>query len=235
MVATVREHGDGAAGTIIDGRAYAAELMEEVKDGVARPRRRRRDRDAAGRRRLRGAGLPAPDRPPRGARPAIFSRAERLPARRARSRACSRCSTSSTATRACPGILVLRPLPPHLPESDVLRALPRLKDVEAQHPENAGLLALGTPRFTPSTAAAAFHMLDRYMAEAGRDPALAYDGLDLVVVGPLDQRGQAGRDPRPRPQRDRHLRATSTPPTPGGWRSTRGWRTCSSSPRACRA
>ena len=26
-------------------------------------------------------------------------------------------------------------------------------------------------------------MLDRYMAEAGRDPALAYDGLDLVVVG----------------------------------------------------
>ena len=82
----------------------------------------------------------------------IFSRPERLPARRLARRACSRCSTSSTATRACRGILVLRPLPPHLPEADVLRALPRLKDVEAQHPENAGLLALGTPRFTPSTA-----------------------------------------------------------------------------------
>ena len=26
-------------------------------------------------------------------------------------------------------------------------------------------------------------MLDRYMASVGRDPALAYDGLDLVVVG----------------------------------------------------
>ena len=78
---------------------------------------------------------------------------------------------------------MLRPLPAHLPESDILRALPRLKDVEAQHPENAGLLALGTPRFTPSTAAAAFHMLDRYMASVGRDPAIAYDGLDLVVVG----------------------------------------------------
>jgi len=81
------------------------------------------------------------------------------------------------------GILVLRPLPPHLPESDILRALPRLKDVEAQHPENAGLLALGTPRFTPSTAAAAFHMLDRYMETIGRAPATAYDGLDLVLVG----------------------------------------------------
>ena len=42
-----------------------------------------------------------------------------------------------------------------------------LKDVEAQHPENAGLLALGMPRFVPSTAAAAFHMLDRYMRSIG--------------------------------------------------------------------
>jgi methylenetetrahydrofolate dehydrogenase (NADP+)/methenyltetrahydrofolate cyclohydrolase len=81
------------------------------------------------------------------------------------------------------GILVLRPLPPHLPESRIFRALPPLKDVEALHPENAGLLALGTPRFIPSTPAAAFHMLDRYMVESGRDPESAYDGLDLVLVG----------------------------------------------------
>ena len=58
-----------------------------------------------------------------------------------------------------------------------------LKDVEAQHPENAGLLALGMPRFVPSTPAAAFHMLDRYMVSIGRDPRTAYDGLDLVLVG----------------------------------------------------
>ncbi len=81
------------------------------------------------------------------------------------------------------GILVLRPLPPHLPESRIFRALPPLKDVEAQHPENAGLLALGLPRFVPSTAAAAFHLLDRYMAHTGRDPRVAYDGLNLVLVG----------------------------------------------------
>jgi methylenetetrahydrofolate dehydrogenase (NADP+) / methenyltetrahydrofolate cyclohydrolase len=81
------------------------------------------------------------------------------------------------------GILVLRPLPRHLPEARILRAIPPHKDVEAQHPENAGLLALGTPRFVPSTPAAAFVMLDSYMLDTGREIETAYDGLDLVVVG----------------------------------------------------
>jgi len=81
------------------------------------------------------------------------------------------------------GILVLRPLPPHLPEARILRAIPPEKDIEAQHPENAGLLALGTPRFIPSTPAACFLMLDRYMEEAGHAPETAYDGVDIVVVG----------------------------------------------------
>ena len=81
------------------------------------------------------------------------------------------------------GILVLRPLPRHLPEARILRAIPPHKDVEAQHPENAGLLALGTPRFVPSTPAAAFLMLDSYMLDTGREIETAYDGLDLVVVG----------------------------------------------------
>jgi methylenetetrahydrofolate dehydrogenase (NADP+)/methenyltetrahydrofolate cyclohydrolase len=81
------------------------------------------------------------------------------------------------------GILVLRPLPDHVDDARVFAHLPVLKDVEAQHPENAGLLALGTPRFVPSTAAAAFDMLDRYMRSIGRDPRTAYDGLDLVIVG----------------------------------------------------
>jgi methylenetetrahydrofolate dehydrogenase (NADP+)/methenyltetrahydrofolate cyclohydrolase len=81
------------------------------------------------------------------------------------------------------GILVLRPLPAHLEEARVFSVLPVLKDVEAQHPVNAGLLSLGMPRFVPSTPAAAFHMLDRYTASVGRDPEVAYDGLDLVLVG----------------------------------------------------
>jgi methylenetetrahydrofolate dehydrogenase (NADP+)/methenyltetrahydrofolate cyclohydrolase len=81
------------------------------------------------------------------------------------------------------GILILRPLPPQVVEADVYRTLDPLKDVEAVHPENAGLLALGQPRFVPSTPASVFYMLDRYVEESGRDPATFYNGLDLVLVG----------------------------------------------------
>jgi methylenetetrahydrofolate dehydrogenase (NADP+)/methenyltetrahydrofolate cyclohydrolase len=81
------------------------------------------------------------------------------------------------------GILILRPLPEQVAEADVYRMLDPLKDIEAVHPENAGLLALGEPRFTPSTPASVFYMLDRYVEESGRDPQTFYNGLDLVLVG----------------------------------------------------
>ena len=63
------------------------------------------------------------------------------------------------------GILILRPLPRHIPEVEVYRTLDPLKDIEAVHPSNAGLLAMGRPRFTPSTPAACFYILDQYMRE----------------------------------------------------------------------
>lgn len=44
------------------------------------------------------------------------------------------------------GVLVLRPLPRHVSEAAVYRTLDPLKDIEAVHPVNAGLLALGRPR-----------------------------------------------------------------------------------------
>lgn len=44
------------------------------------------------------------------------------------------------------GILVLRPLPDHISEVAMYRALDPFKDIEAVHPVNAGLLALGRPR-----------------------------------------------------------------------------------------
>lgn len=81
------------------------------------------------------------------------------------------------------GILILRPLPKHIPEVDVYRTLDPLKDIEAVHPSNAGLLAMGTPRFTPSTPASCFYILDQYMREKGLDPKTAYDGTTLVLVG----------------------------------------------------
>jgi methylenetetrahydrofolate dehydrogenase (NADP+)/methenyltetrahydrofolate cyclohydrolase len=81
------------------------------------------------------------------------------------------------------GILVLRPLPEQVSEEHLYEQLDPLKDVEAVNPENAGLLALGDPRYTPSTPASVFWLLDRYVQESGRDPATFYNGLDLVLVG----------------------------------------------------
>jgi len=119
----------------------------------------------------------------RGARElGIASRPERLPADASFGQVVGKLAELDVDPEIS-GILVLRPLPSHLPEARILRAIPPHKDVEAQHPENAGLLALGTPRFVPSTPAAAFVMLDSYMRETGREVETAYDGVDLVVVG----------------------------------------------------
>ena len=81
------------------------------------------------------------------------------------------------------GILVLQPLPRHLPEAEINSALDPHKDVEAVHPLNSGLLAQGRPRFIPSTPAACFYILDSYARSRGYDPAGFYRGLTLVVVG----------------------------------------------------
>jgi methylenetetrahydrofolate dehydrogenase (NADP+) / methenyltetrahydrofolate cyclohydrolase len=90
------------------------------------------------------------------------------------------------------GILILRPLPEQVAEAEIYRTLDPLKDIEAVHPENAGLLALGEPRFTPSTPASVFYMLDRYVEESGRDPHTFYNGLDLVLVGRSNNVGKPG-------------------------------------------
>jgi methylenetetrahydrofolate dehydrogenase (NADP+)/methenyltetrahydrofolate cyclohydrolase len=81
------------------------------------------------------------------------------------------------------GILILQPLPHGVSEAAIYEALDPLKDIEAQHPVNAGLLALGRPRYVPSTSAACFHMLDSYLAGSGRDPAEFYSCSNVVVVG----------------------------------------------------
>ena len=174
----------GGRAHVIDGRAYAAELMEGVRAEA-------RALQAAG----EGGGIATllvgddyaavvyQRRIDRHAREAgIVSRPERLPADATLGQVVGRIAELDVDP-AISGSLVLRPRPAALEDARVFAHLPVLKDVEAQHPENAGLLALGMPRFVPSTPAAAFHMLDRYMRERGRDPATAYDGLDLVLVG----------------------------------------------------
>jgi methylenetetrahydrofolate dehydrogenase (NADP+) / methenyltetrahydrofolate cyclohydrolase len=81
------------------------------------------------------------------------------------------------------GILIMRPMPRHLPEADINNSLDPMKDIEAVHPENAGLLAQGRARFFPSTPASCFYLLDAYVRSKGGDPATYYSGKTLVVVG----------------------------------------------------
>jgi len=49
------------------------------------------------------------------------------------------------------GILVQLPLPAHIDDRKVIESVDPLKDVDGFHPENAGLLAIGHPRFVPCT------------------------------------------------------------------------------------
>jgi methylenetetrahydrofolate dehydrogenase (NADP+) / methenyltetrahydrofolate cyclohydrolase len=81
------------------------------------------------------------------------------------------------------GIVILRPLPSQVSEAAVCEALDPLKDIEAVHPTNAGLLALGRPRYVPSTAASCFYLLDRYIPASGRDPLEFYAKSNIVVIG----------------------------------------------------
>ncbi|MHB1835067.1 MAG: bifunctional 5,10-methylenetetrahydrofolate dehydrogenase/5,10-methenyltetrahydrofolate cyclohydrolase [Solirubrobacteraceae bacterium] len=166
---------------LIDGKAYAAELAATLRDEVARL-----PAGAGIATLLVGDDLAAQvyqRRIDRHAREAgLVSRPERLPGDATLGQVVGKLAELDVDPEIT-GILVLRPLPSHLPESRVFAALPPLKDVEALHPVNAGLLSLGMPRFVPSTPASAFHMLDRYTAAAGRDPATAYDGLNLALVG----------------------------------------------------
>jgi methylenetetrahydrofolate dehydrogenase (NADP+)/methenyltetrahydrofolate cyclohydrolase len=49
------------------------------------------------------------------------------------------------------GILVQLPLPPRIDDRKVIERVDPRKDVDGFHPENAGLLAIGHPRFVPCT------------------------------------------------------------------------------------
>ena len=209
------------SGIPIDGRPLARELLDAVRSRVESLRGPAGiatlligDDAAAGiyQRRIHAAAGEV----------GLHSRVERLPGD-ASLRRVARTLAELDADQCVSGILILRPIPPHLPEPLVLRSIPPERDVEAQHPENAGLLALGTPRFVPSTAGAAFALLDRHMEERGRSPRLAYDGIDLVIVGRSNNVGKPaailGSSKRATP---RSSRATSTPRTRIVSPSTRG-------------
>ena len=73
------------------------------------------------------------------------------------------------------GILVQLPLPKQIDEASILEAVEPAKDVDGFHPENAGLLAMGRPRFVPCTPAGIIELLVRNRIEIA--------GADACVVG----------------------------------------------------
>ncbi|HEU5004446.1 MAG TPA: bifunctional 5,10-methylenetetrahydrofolate dehydrogenase/5,10-methenyltetrahydrofolate cyclohydrolase [Actinomycetota bacterium] len=79
------------------------------------------------------------------------------------------------ADPAVHGIIVQMPLPGHLDTAAAQEAVDPAKDVDGLHPDNAGLLALGRPRFIPCTPLGILVLLER----AG----VQVSGAHAVVVG----------------------------------------------------
>ena len=73
------------------------------------------------------------------------------------------------------GILVQLPLPKHINSQRILRSIIPDKDVDGFHPENAGLLSLGEPRYIPCTPKGIMRILDYYDIDL--------KGKNVVVVG----------------------------------------------------
>ncbi len=73
------------------------------------------------------------------------------------------------------GILVQLPLPKQIDDAAIIEAIDPRKDVDAFHPTNVGLLAMGRPRFIPCTPAGIIELLDRNQIEIA--------GANACVVG----------------------------------------------------
>jgi methylenetetrahydrofolate dehydrogenase (NADP+) / methenyltetrahydrofolate cyclohydrolase len=73
------------------------------------------------------------------------------------------------------GVLVQLPLPDHIDEARVIRAVDPVKDVDGYHPFNAGHLYLGRPTHVPATPRGILALLDEYR--------IPLAGARAVVVG----------------------------------------------------
>lgn len=79
------------------------------------------------------------------------------------------------ADPAVSGIIVQMPLPAQLDPSAAQERIDPLKDVDGLHPDNAGRLVRGDPRFVPATALGCQVLLDTYEIPTA--------GADVVIVG----------------------------------------------------
>lgn len=73
------------------------------------------------------------------------------------------------------GILVQLPLPKHIDEDEVIRAIDPKKDVDGFHPQSVGALCIGQPGFVSCTPAGIIQLLKRSGIEIA--------GKECVVIG----------------------------------------------------
>ena len=73
------------------------------------------------------------------------------------------------------GILVQLPLPAHIDEDRVIRAIDPRKDVDGFHPQSVGALSIGLPGFVSCTPAGIIQLLKR--------SGIAIEGKHCVIVG----------------------------------------------------
>ena len=90
---------------------------------------------------------------------------------------------SLNADPAVSGILPLRPFPAQVSDSAVINSINFDKDVDCFHPFNMGRLTLGEPTFPPATPAACMELLERYLRAEGQDVVDALEGAEVCVVG----------------------------------------------------
>ena len=73
------------------------------------------------------------------------------------------------------GILVQLPLPSHIDEDTIIKAISPLKDVDGFHPQSVGALSIGQPGFVSCTPAGVIQLLKRSGVEI--------EGKECVIVG----------------------------------------------------
>lgn len=73
------------------------------------------------------------------------------------------------------GILVQLPLPKHIDEDKVIKAIDPSKDVDGFHPENVGALSIGQEGFVSCTPAGIIELLKR--------SDISIDGKECVIIG----------------------------------------------------
>jgi methylenetetrahydrofolate dehydrogenase (NADP+)/methenyltetrahydrofolate cyclohydrolase len=82
------------------------------------------------------------------------------------------------------GVLVQTPLPAHIDEAKVMRAIEPMKDVDGLHPFNAGQLFFAHPTLAPATPLGIMRLLDEYDIPVTRSRAVVV-GRSLIVGRPV--------------------------------------------------